>query len=82
MHREDTKDTILTSWENVAVVLSDSESLNWKTVGLNLKYFLEFEVDDLDWTWFVILSDTGEESSASVHQLDLGNICSSLVGES
>ena len=48
-------------------------------MSLNLEDLLEVEVDDLDWTWSVTVSNTCKDGSASFEELDLRDIDTSFV---
>ena len=59
-----------------------ADSLNWQAVSLNFADLGELLVKHLNRTRFVVLGYTSEHSSATVEELNLRDVDSSLVGQS
>mmetsp|Transcript_4420 Transcript_4420/g.6465 ORF Transcript_4420/g.6465 Transcript_4420/m.6465 type:complete len:341 (+) Transcript_4420:1506-2528(+) len=76
---EDSEDTILSGREQVVVILRHSQPFDRQTMSLDLENLLEVEVNDLDGSRLVVLSDTSEQGSSAVEQLDLRDVHASLV---
>ena len=64
---KDAKDAIMTRGEEYGVVEGNSKSLNWKTVGLNLKDFLPWVPKNLDRAWFVVFSNSSKKGASAMH---------------
>ena len=63
----------------MVVVMGHTDSLNWKTMSLDLEDSFKWESDYLDRAGLVVFSDTCEDGSATVEELNLRNVDTCLI---
>lgn len=79
VHLEDTDDVVLTSGEHVAVVGSNSHSLERRRVCLHFRNLGEGKVNDLNGSRLATFGDTSEHGATTVQNADLRNVETDLV---